>query len=1068
MSKVDSKRKRKSNPRGARVRVFGYTVSLALRSLSVLVATLSLVFSSALYAQSENEVVEFDIPASTLPQALRAFARQSRIELVFAERGYDNVMTQAVVGSYQRERALEMLLAGTGLSVGFGSGDSVIVQRAQPQPLEAATELAVGRLDDEAMLLAQAVATSTQTSSDFRDVGHQDSSTTLANPYAESDQILDEIVTTGSRIRGAQSASPVVTIDRAEIEMAGFATVEEVVEYLPQNFGAGAGSDIDTTNSTNLTSVVGGDVRASAGGTSVNLRGLGPTATLVLLNGRRISPSGISAGFTNIGSIPITAIERIEVMTDGASAIYGADAIAGVVNFILRDDYEGAETRLRYGSDAGGDTSNVQFGQTLGTSWSSGSALLSYEYFETEALASTDRAFTASNDLRPFGGTDWRQPGGSPANVEAGGQIFAIPDGQDGTSLTPADFVGLENTQNLQNLREGIDITPNLERHGAFLHVTQDVGAVKLFGAARFALEESTSRNNAVRRLNFTVTDASPWFVDPTGTGLTQVRVLNYSVAEEAGSLEWLGEIDTHGATLGAEVEFVENWSGELTLNWSREEALQSVNKQLGALDGLPTLLASVNLDDPTLAFNPFSDGSNANNRAILDQLFNSPNPSLSYENELWSASLDVNGDVFDIGGGTAKLAAGVDFRRESLFTVAGLSFPSSLQAVTDLSRDISAVYAELFLPLVSQSNSRPGLRLLEVSLAARHEDFSDFGSSTNPKLGFVWSPFQSLTFRGTYGTSFRAPALDDLDESRGTRAFYLPAQFFGSSILLASGRNAGLDAEEATSWTTGIQWTPDFLRDMTLELTYFDVEFTGRIDVPFPSTAVGLAEPERFPTVVIASPTPDQIAAIVNSPIFSEGRIAAGSPDDFISGAIPIDFILDNRLTNLAESHVTGLELLLSYAVDSRFGTFSAGINGSYMLDYKRKLLDSDPLIDEVDTYGRPVDFRARGNVGWRLGNWSVSGFVNYVDGYTDSASGPARPDDPRPVDSWTTVDLTVAYQTGSDSGFLSSARISLTTQNFFDEDPPFVDTAGGVGYDAVNANPMGRFFALSLTKEW
>ena len=1066
MSKIEGVRKKKSNPREQGGDVLAFRFSTLLPSLSILVATLSLLFSSSLYAQGEDEVVEFDIPASTLPQALRAFARQSRIELVFAERGYDDVMTQAVVGVYQRETALEMLLAGTGLSVGFGSGDSVIVQRAQPS--EATTELAVGRLDDEAMLLAQAVAASTQTSNDFPDIGDQDSSTTLADPYAESNQILDEIVTTGSRIRGAQSASPIVTIDRAEIDMAGFATVEEVVEHLPQNFGAGAGSDIDTTNTTNFANTVGGDVRARAGGTSVNLRGLGPSATLVLLNGRRISPSGLAAGFTNIGSVPITAIERIEVMTDGASAIYGADAIAGVVNFILRNDYEGAETRLRYGSDAGGDTSNVQFGQTFGTSWSSGSALLSYEYFETEALASTDRAYTASSDLRPFGGTDWRQPGGSPANVDAGGQIFAIPDGQDGTSLTPADFVGLENTQNLLDVRGAIDLIPNQERHSVFLHVTQDVGAIKLFGAARFARDESTSRNNAERLLNFTVTDASPWFVDPTGTGLTQVRVLNYSIAEEAGSLEWLGEIDTHGATLGAEVEFVENWSGELTLNWSREEALQSENKGLDPLLGLPTLLASVNLDDAALAFNPFSDGSNANNRAILDQLFTSPIPNVSYENELWSASFDVNGDVFDVGGGTAKLAAGVDFRRESLFSISGLVLPSSFQAITDLSRNIRAGYAELFLPLVGQANSRPGLRRLEVSLAARHEDFSDFGSSTNPKFGFVWSPLQSLTFRGTYGTSFRAPALDDLDESRGARAFYLPPQFFGSSILLASGRNAGLDAEEATSWTTGIQWAPDFLRDLTLELTYFDIEFTGRIDAPFQSSAVGLAEPERFPTVVIANPTPDQIAAIVNSPIFLEGRIAAGSPDDFISGAIPIDFLLDNRLTNLAESHVTGLELLLSYAVDSRLGTFSAGINGSYMLDYKRKLLDSDPLIDEVDTFGRPVDFRARGNVGWRRGNWSVSGFVSYVDGYTDNASGPARPDDPRPVDSWTTVDLTVAYQIGTGSGFLSDTRISLTTQNLFDEDPPFVDTAGGVGYDATNANPMGRFFAFHLTKEW
>jgi len=428
--KVDIERKCRSESWGRPVKSSKWKISIVVPGL--LTAGV-LIFLSSNCAHPKSGVVEFDIPASTQPQALRAFARQSRIELVFAERGYDDVMTRAVVGAYRRERALEMLLAGTGLSVGFGSGDSVIVQR--PQPSKATPGLAAGRLDDEATLLAQVAVGSAEES---RGQSCINSQAAVLNRNPESSEVLEEIIATGSRIRGAQSASPVVTVIRQEIDRVGSAAVEDVIEKLPQNLGAGA--TLDTTNTTNKFQAACGCTRDFAGGTSIDLRGLGVNVTLVLLNGRRPSPDGTQAGFTNIGSIPVTAIESVEVMTDGASAVYGTDAIAGVINFILREEYEGAETRLRYGNDADGDTSDVLSGQTFGTSWNSGNVLLSYEYFGKEPLAGSDRAFTASSDLTLFGSTDWRRPGGSPANIIAGGQPFAIPDGQDGTALTSADF----------------------------------------------------------------------------------------------------------------------------------------------------------------------------------------------------------------------------------------------------------------------------------------------------------------------------------------------------------------------------------------------------------------------------------------------------------------------------------------------------------------------------------------------------------------------------------------------------------------------------------------------------
>lgn len=999
---------------------------------------------------SAEELVEFQIPAQPAAKGLNLYAEQADLQIMFPYAAVRNVETNEVVGSFEKDVALETLLANTGLEIVYGTNNTATVRQID---LEGDGEKEAGdsgKMPPAPILMAQN-RTPAQQSRERQTNRAIDDQDERAVPR------LEEIVVTGSRIRGAQSASPVMTIDRAEIDMAGFATVEEIVEYLPQNFGTAASSDFDSN--ANLGDIVGANVRNFAGGTSVNLRGLGASSTLVLLNGRRMSPSGFSSAFTNIGSIPVTAIERVEVLTDGASAIYGADAIGGVINFILRENYDGAETRLHYGSDAGGDTSNMQFGQTFGTSWGSGSALLSYEYFESEALASTDRTFTASSDLRSLGGTDWRQPGGSPANIIADGRTYAIPDGQDGTALTPADFVGLEGTPNLFNERATTDLMPEIQRHNAFLHVTQRIGAVELLAAARASLEENVRRTSSTAIQDFTVTDANPWFVDPTNSGLTQVQVDNYSISEEAGSVSTLGEIDAFGATLGAQVEFAENWSGDLSFNWSKEESLRAIS----GLDraGRDALRASVNLSDPALAFNPFSDGSNANNRAILEPLIGAFKPDVTYDNELWSADIGIDGSLFELTAGAAKLAAGVSFRQESLFTVTGLlAGTAGTTIVEDFSRDIRAVYAELFVPLVGHANSRPGLQRLEVSLAARHDDYSDFGSSANPKLGVLWSPLQSLTLRGTIGTSYRAPALSNLSAARELVFFFPPA------TIAAMGNNTDLQAEEATTWTAGIQWAPEAIDGLSLDVTYFEVEFTDRIETPAPSVIVALSDPAAFESIVTRNPTPEQIAAFANRSSFLD---AFGvTAEDVLSGAVPIDLIVDNRLTNLAESEVTGVELQLSYAADSGLGTFSAGLNGNYLFDFKRKLLPTDPLVDEVDTYGRPVDFRARGNVGWSRNNWSVAGFVNYTDGYTDSVSGPARPDDPRRVDSWTTVDLTIAHETGSDSGFLSDVRMSLTTQNLFDEDPPFVDTRGGVGYDAINANPLGRFFVFQLTKAW
>lgn len=1013
---------------GAKLRVLRLRLGLA----ALLIGCTAAAQTGTANGEAGDASVEFDIPAQPVPAALSEFARQTGLEFLFVTQGFEDVPANAVVGTYPIQEALDQLLAGTGLVGSYTPGSSIAVSPLPETASPAAPE------PDE----------------------------TDAPAVAVSGPVVEEVVVTGSRIPGAESASPLIAVSRAELDQAGFATVEQFFERLPQTFGGGASLDTltDTGNDTN---VVGGNVGNEAGGTSVNLRGLGASSTLILVDGRRLSPSGFGSAFTNISSIPVTAIERVEVLTDGASAIYGSDAIGGVVNFVLRDDYEGAETRLRYGSDWRGDTSDVLLGQTFAVSWDDGGALFVYEYYDAGNLANRDRDFTATSDLTRFGGTDRRQAGGSPANIQAGGRLWAIPSGQDGTSLSAADFPAdangdPERPPNRFNDRSLGDVLPALRRNSAILRLRQATDAAEYFADIRYSTQTTTWRRN-FSPIDIAVTDANPFFVDPTGTGLTTVTVSGYALDNELGPQINTGDIESLGASVGIRFDLGERWQADLIGHWAKEDQERGTNLSLDIAALEAAANPSTPNPDPATVFNPFGDDPNAN-AAVIDTLVDrEPGPQSATDNALRSLSLDLDGSVFELPGGPVQLVAGAEYRRESLTTAR--DFENQGDVVSDLRRDVTSLYTELYLPLTSPSNRRPGIERLDLSLAARYEYYSDVGNSINPKFGLVWSPTASLTFRGTYGTSFKAPALLDLDVNRRSANFavYFSQPFVedGSvpfAMIARSGGNADLEPEQATTLTAGIQWQPSGAEGLSLDLTYFEVNFEDRIDQAL--TDFANADDPRFASLVNMSPTQAQIAALINDPGWLNP--ANASEDDLLSGAVDVA-IVDGRLNNLARSLVSGVELKLLYQFETAVGLIDLNVNGSYMFDFQRALLDGDPLVEEVDTYGRPVEFRARVGLTWSRGAWSVSGFVDHTDGYTDSLSDPSRS-----IDSWTTVDVNLGYDTGNRRGLLGNTRIALTIQNVFDTDPPFVNTPAGLAYDSYNADPEGRMLALQIVRQW
>jgi iron complex outermembrane recepter protein len=824
-----------------------------------------------------------EIPAQGLGPALQTLARERDFQIVYRADLVRNVVTAGASGELTTDEALHDLLRNTGLTF--------------------------HRLDDNTITIAR-VAESP---------GGADSS--AVTPTRDE---LEEIVVTGSHIRGVEvSASPVLRFDRRDLDRSGYSTVAQFIESLPQNSGAGASQDTVGTDSA---------VGNNAYGSAVNLRALGPGASLVLLNGRRLAPGGNGGRFVDISMIPLSAIERVEVLTDGASAIYGSDAVGGVVNFVLRKDYDGAETGVRYGSVTDGGLREWQASQSLGMIWDGGGGLVAYEYNQRDALDARDRDFARGSD-------------------------------------TPRTLL------------------PEQSRHSIYATAHHDV-------ADRWSM-----------------------FADVLYSRRDTDNVLSYLslVNQEESSSDQIA------AAVGTDIALAGSWKAQVAASYSRYSF------------------------DASLLRIPTDTG--------IGEL----TPS-SVDNDVGSFDAHADGAVLTLPGGDMRLALGASHRRENVQPAIGDD---------DLpERRVNAAFGELFVPVVGASNSMLGIEALELTLAARYEDYSDFGSDVTPKIGLRWQPTAMLSVRGTYGESFKAPTLTDLAPGTESLLAFFASDFgldiAGDPLVLLRSQAARprLHEEQSKSWTAGLDLLP---RDgePSLSLTYFHIEFEGRIDTPLSGGFDAFfASPDVFGSFMVLNPSEQ----------FVNERLAAATRfDDLTAGAFAPDQVgiwADVAVTNLAAERERGIDLLVKYPFETRLGHFEAWLNATYLLDFETKVAPLAPARDVLNTLNEPIDLQVRGGLSWNLDRLTASLAANYQDSY--GAAG--QP----PIASWTTLDAQLRYEFDRATAreLLSGLQIALSVHNLFDKDPPFVASQGSPiahsGYDSVNATPLGRFIAFDVTKAW
>lgn len=990
-------------------RIHSLLAAVALAPIALACAAAPARADASAAAQTEaTSARDFRIAAGPLDAALVAYAQQVGVQLLYTAELVEGRSTPGVTGRQTPQAALDRLLAGSGIAWSQ-SRPGVIVLRGAVE----------GRAD------------------------------------LETPTELGEVVVTGTLLRGpGETASPVTVISRDDLDRQGYASAAEALIRLPQSYAGSAtpGSQLAFNDSAGSNTAL---------ATGVNLRGLGEDSTLVLINGRRLAATGSRGEFADLSVIPGAALERVDVLLDGASALYGSDAVGGVVNVILRRPFDGQESRLRLGAARGG-AEDVQVSHLFSRRWEGGGVLASLEYQDTAALGSGDRDYTATGDLRPWGGSDYRSIYGAPANIVrfdaptgTYAPTFAIRPGPDGVARTPADFAAGQ--ANLSNRRIGLDLLPAQERVGAYLSARQALAPfVELSADARYSRRDYRFSSLSAAGI-YTVNTANPWFVSPNGS---TSHLITYDFREELGNTRREGVAESLSLTAGLDIELPRGWALAAYAAWAEED---NTGGQYGHVNTtfLNEALGSTP-DNAATAFSAPRDGylnlfgaGAANPRAVLDFI----SQGFDWDHNLsrtWSANLLADGVAAALPGGDLKLAVGLNYRHEA-FERESISFRSGLTPVLNVGmprdRDIVAAFAEARLPLFGEANARPGLQRLELSLAARYEDYSDFGSTTSPKVGLIWEPFEGFKARASWGTSFRAPALTELYERTQIGAASLASPSGAQLAILNLGGNPDLDPETAETLAVGF----DVVRDSGLRFsaTYFDILFEDRIGRPAATNlTTALSTPSLAPFLTYVDPTNPADLALIQSFITHPAYLQPG-----LYPASAFRVILDGRWVNTGELRTRGVDVTAGWGRDFGADRIDLDLAATFLMEYSR--LQTPVAVREqlVDVVGFPVDLRMRGAVSWSREDWSARLGVHYVDDYHTAAG--------QRISSWLTLDGQIRW-TVPDGGGRGGLEAALNVQNLLDEDPPFYDNPQGFGFDPANATVLGRVVSLQLIQRW
>lgn len=871
-------------------------------------------------------------------------------------------------------------------------------------------------------------------------------------------QDTQRIEITGSAIKriDAETAVPVTVVKMEDLKAEGVTSVEQIMSSL-------SAVQMNTGSSQQVGS-------GSGGAAYADLRGIGANKTLVLLNGRRIANNAIDGSAPDLNMIPFAALERIEVLRDGASSLYGTDAIGGVINFITRRDFVGGGITIGYDKpqDGGGKGQNANVGFGYGDLSKNGFNIFGFiDMAKTQAINGLQRPF---NSRFPGG----LSPTPFPANYYQDGSVTANPSGpgcSDPSWMVPAG----DGSSCYIATSKFVDYTPKTERTSAMLRGSLNLGQDHVLSLEWFKTRNETVTGIApvpygTLWMNPKRPDgsANPYF--PGNPGSIEMGIPynpNYTVARmnprpgvnlQPGFIivKWRAlaggqRVDT---TINDQQRFltsldgtVAGWDYQAGLAYNENKVTANVS---GYSDGNKIAAAMANG-----LINPFGPSDAAGSAAIADALMGGN--LQNHKGKVWIADARASRELGDwFGSGRkAALAIGAEARNENFHSAANKPVAEKLVASTGIDpeslaegkRNVQAVYAELSMPITKQ---------LEFTAAGRYDRYSDFGNTTNPKVGLRFQPSKEVLLRASASTGFRAPSLYELNSAQaytntgtvsdpvncpdGKKAIPGKSTSLNCSVQFQAlnGGNKDLKPEKSKNYTLGIVLEP--MANFSVGLDWWWVRQTGTIAGLDEETILG--DPVTFAKYIRRNSTGD-----LSIDGFSCPGADCGS--------------LDKRQQNLGGVRTNGVDLSSSYRMNlGSSGSLTLGLNSTYVAQYEYQDYEGGPWNQNVGVYvGQTPVFRWQhaATARWKLGAVTVGGAAFYKSGYVDQ-------DPSNTVSSYLTGDVYVTWE------LIKKLNVTLGVNNLTNREPPYSNqgTVFQANYDPRFTDPTGRKYYARVSYQF
>ncbi|TSA14274.1 MAG: TonB-dependent receptor [Betaproteobacteria bacterium] len=843
-------------------------------------------------------------------------------------------------------------------------------------------------------------------------------------------QKVERVEITGSAIKrsiDSETALPVTVLDMGKLREAGITSVEEAMTMLSSN-----------QTSRGSSQAIGS---GTAGKAEANLRGLGSNKTLVLLNGRRLAAFAFDSASVDLNAIPLAAVDRIEILRDGASAIYGTDAIGGVINFITKRNFDKGEfsAELTVPKLEGGGQSRFSLAKGFGSLDKDGwNAWMSFDHKAQEAIAATQREFgrtgvDLNKGLNLTSGTTF--PGNFSQGALAGNTTRAA-------GCKPPFSLPLSATTCRFDYTAMIDIVAPTETDTV-------MGRANFkWGNKLASIEVLHSENTNTARVapdpvtGITMTPASPFYpatfpgIDPTKNITVGWRMI------PAGRRTNIAEtsMDRVVATLSGSWS---TWDYDAGVFWTQSKARD------GGADGYVNA-GKIKAGVLAGTLNPFADPTAAQ-QTLIDAA-KMIGLAARGKGTTKGADVKISGEVFDLPGGKIGLSAGLEARKEDYRNDTYDDYVTNVPSMgRDIyhaggDRDVKAFTLEALLPITKQ---------LEIQLATRMDRYSDFGSTTNPKIGFKFKPLSSFLVRGSYNRGFRAPTLDELygpnSITFSANSYNDPVLCPGGVVNAAAGGLAPRDCDQQvqaqqggnkllkpeTSKTSSLGAVFQPTKDLQFSLDYWKINMKDQI-AGFPEQSI-MGNPGAYGAKIVRCPA---------IPVALQATLTA-CQGGYLNGP-GIGYIITTT-DNLGEVKTNGFDLGASYAFKiGNYGHMAMTYSGTRVNSYQYQNSKVEEFKENVGKYvdSSPV-FRWQHVVGVNhtYANWSTQLIIRNKSSYIDQ-------DPANTVKSYTLTDLVATY-----SGF---KNVSLTAgvKNLLDKDPPFSNqgTVFQKGYDPRYTDAIGR----------